>query len=268
MSDAITTSQPAGQKEESLLWNLACNILIPTILLTKGNSWYQWIIGKIAEMRGWDSSLLQSWEDRKTLIVLLIALLFPLGYGLRDLWQRKKCNLFSVVGLLNVGLTGIVGFFAMDSFWIAVKEATVPLIFGLAILVSMRSPTPLVRTLFLNEKLLRHDKIQEALQEHDNQAAFLHLEKEVTWILCGSFLLSALLNFVLARLIVTSPGGSEAFNAEIGKMTALSWPVIVVPSMIITVFALWRLFHKLGQLTGLKLEDMMQDPKANKKAEG
>jgi hypothetical protein len=267
MSDTITTaSTPKAPQEESMLWNLSCNILIPTILLTKGNAWYQWVIEKIASARTWDPILLQDWEERKTAVVLLIALLFPLGYGLRDLWQRKKCNLFSVIGLLNVALTGVVGLFAMDSFWIAVKEASVPLIFGLAILVSMRSQTPLVRTLFLNDKLLRHDMIREALQRNNNEHAFVKLEKEVTWILCGSFLLSAFLNFALARIIVTSPGGSEAFNAEIGKMTALSWPVIVVPSMIIMIFALWRLFHQLGRLTGLKLEEMMQDPKANAKS--
>lgn len=265
MTDSHHPLKETSGKEENLLWNLAFNILIPTILLSKGNSWYGWIVNKIGSSNGWEAETLDLWLSRANLTVLLIALLFPLGYGLMDLIQRRKWNLFSLIGILNVLLTGVVGLFRMDSFWIAVKEGAVPLIFALAILASTRTSTPLVRTLLLNDKLLQKDKIDQALSEKGNEHEFDRLEKEVTWILAGSFLLSMVLNFTLARLIVTSEGGTEAFNAEMGKLTALSWPVIVIPCMIIMGFALWRLFNQLGKLTGLSLEEMMQDPKANKR---
>lgn len=265
MTESHHPLKETSGKEENLLWNLAFNILIPTILLSKGNGWYEWMVNKLAASRGWETETLEWVLTGRNLTVLLIALMFPLGYGLMDLIQRHKWNLFSLIGILNVGLTAVVGLFRMDSFWIAVKEGAVPLIFALAILASMRTSTPLVRTLFLNDKLLRKEKIDQALALQGNEHAFDRLEKEVTWILAGSFLLSMVLNFTLARIIVTSEGGSEAFNTEMGKLTALSWPVIVIPCMIVMGFALWRLFNQLGKLTGLSLEEMMQDPKANKR---
>jgi hypothetical protein len=63
---------------------------------------------------------------------------------------------------------------------------------------------------------------------------------------------------VLAKLIVKSQPGTTAFNEELGRMTALSYPVIVVPSMIIMIAALWYLFHRIKQLTDLDLEQILK----------
>ena len=71
---------------------------------------------------------------------------------------------------------------------------------------------------------------------------------------------SALLNFFLARWIVVSPSGSDAFNAEVAKMMAWSWPVIVVPSLIIMSVTLWMLLGGIHRFTGLKLEDVIRAP--------
>ncbi|HPQ95059.1 MAG TPA: MFS transporter, partial [Thiolinea sp.] len=75
-----------------------------------------------------------------------------------------------------------------------------------------------------------------------------------TVILSSSFLLSSILNFILARLIVVSEPGSEAYNQELGKMTLLSYPVIVIPSMLIMIFAFWFLYRGIRRLTGLEAE--------------
>ena len=77
-----------------------------------------------------------------------------------------------------------------------------------------------------------------------------------SWLLAGSFFLSSVLNFVLARLIVRSPAGSAAFNEELGKMTALSYPVIVLPSMAVMMIALWYLFRSIKRLTHMDLEEI------------
>ncbi|MGY8716291.1 MAG: VC0807 family protein, partial [Verrucomicrobiia bacterium] len=70
----------------------------------------------------------------------------------------------------------------------------------------------------------------------------------------------AVLNYALARWLLQSPSGSSEFNAELGKMNALSWPVIVVPTMIITIYALWRLIGGIKRLSGLQFEEMMHTP--------
>ena len=62
-------------------------------------------------------------------------------------------------------------------------------------------------------------------------------------------------------MVTTHPADDlVAFNAELGKMNALSWPVIAIPSTIIMMVALWKLITGLTHLTGLKLEDMMHEP--------
>ena len=45
-------------------------------------------------------------------------------------------------------------------------------------------------------------------------------------------------------------------------MMAWSYPVIVVPTLFVTGFALWMCFRGLKELTGLTLEDLVEDPKA------
>jgi len=41
-------------------------------------------------------------------------------------------------------------------------------------------------------------------------------------------------------------------------MTLLSYPVIVIPSMIIMMFAVYYLFKSIGKLTDLKLENILK----------
>ena len=74
-----------------------------------------------------------------------------------------------------------------------------------------------------------------------------------------SFFLSSTLNYILAKMIVMSPSGTEAFNIEVGKMNAISFPVIAVPSMIIMVLSLMYIFRSIRLLTGLTFEEVMHD---------
>jgi hypothetical protein len=57
--------------------------------------------------------------------------------------------------------------------------------------------------------------------------------------------------------LVVSPAGTEAFNQELGKLTALSYPVIALPSTLVMVVALWYLVKQLRQITGLSFEEML-----------
>ena len=82
----------------------------------------------------------------------------------------------------------------------------------------------------------------------------------------GSFFLSSVLNYGLAKWILVSPPGTEAYTAELGKMTALSYPIIVIPSMIIMMTALFYLMNRVTKLTGLSLEEMMVEQASKKKS--
>lgn len=83
-------------------------------------------------------------------------------------------------------------------------------------------------------------------------------------MLAASFLVSAILNFVLAKILIQSPSGTAEFNAELGKMTALSFPVIALPSTAIMLVALWYIFGKLKKLTNLEFDDLLAEKIRNK----
>jgi hypothetical protein len=226
---------PPPAKRENLLVNLLFNIAIPSLLLAKAST-----------------------PDRLGPVVgMIVALAFPLGYGIWDFAKRRETNFISLIGFTSVLLTGGLGLMKVDNFWFAVKEAAMPTVIGLAVWGSMYSKRPLVRQFLFNDQVMDVVKIEGALDQVDKRPDFDRLLSSSTYLLVISFAVSAVLNFVLARWLLTSPTGTPEFNAQLGKMNVMSWPVIVVPTMVITVYALWRLIGGIKKLTGLGLEDMM-----------
>ena len=80
-----------------------------------------------------------------------------------------------------------------------------------------------------------------------------------TLVLAVSFVVSSILNFALAVWILKSPAGTPQFNEELGRMTALSYPVIVIPSLLVMMVAVWMLIRGLKTLTGLEMEQILSE---------
>jgi hypothetical protein len=230
--------QPAP-KRENILVNLICNIAIPSLILSKLSA-----EGRLGPVWG-----------------LIVALAFPVGYGVYDFVQRRRANFISILGFSSVLLTGGLGLLKVDGFWIAVKEGTVPLVIGVVLLASLRSKTPVIRELFYNDQVVDVAKVDAALAAGSHQAAFARLLARASYWLGGAFAVSAVLNFVLARYLLKSPPGTPEFNAELGRMNLLSWPVIVVPSTIVMMYAFWRLITGLRDLTGLTVDEIFRGGK-------
>ncbi len=222
------------QKKENPFWSLAFNIIIPILVLNK--------LGKFIEVG--------------PVITLCVALAFPLLYGVFDWFKKKKANFISIVGFAGIFLTGIIGVFELPTEWIVFKEASIPFIIGVAILVTIKTPFPLVKKLLYSPEIMDVEKIDAILIEKNAKERFDKILVNSSYLLSFSFFLSSVLNFVLARIIMHSPSGTPAFNDEYSKMLGLSWPVIVVPSMIVMAFILWYLFSSLTKITGLKFEEM------------
>ena len=189
---------------------------------------------------------------------LLLALAFPLAWGARDLLRRRKLNLMASIGVVSTLLTGGIGLLALDAQWLAVKEAAVPGVIGLAVLISARTRWPLVRVLVFNRVIFDVDRVQQALRARGTEAAFERRLLNGTLMLAGTFLFSSVMNYLLARWVVTSPAGTEAFNTELGRMTLLSYPVIAIPSMLMMVGVMFYLARGARRLTGLELEQMLR----------
>lgn len=230
-------------KKENTFLNLGFNILLPILILNKGKAWF--------------GGHLEPYFPNPALGILIIAISFPVGYFVYDYFKRAKYNLFSILGLISVLLTGGIGILNIPTEWFAVKEAAIPFLLGIAVVVSLKTPYPLIRTLLYNPEIMDVDRVQAALKEQDAEKHFDKLLEQCTWLIAGSFLLSAVLNFVLARWIVVSPSGTDAFNAEVSKMMAWSWPVIAVPGIVIMMLTLYRLIRGIKAMTGLGLEQVI-----------
>jgi len=229
-------SQNTEPKAENLLINLLINIVAPTVILTK----------------------LSSDDYLGTTNAILVALSFPFLYGLREVLRTGRVNLFSVLGIFSILLTGGISLLGLAPKYLALKEAAVPAIFGLATVVSLKTPYPLVKTFIYNDKILDTAIIAATLADNGREAAFETLLKVASWMVAGSFFLSSVLNYVLTIAVVTSVPGTVEYNEQLGKMTALSFPVIAVPATLVMMGAMFYLFRGIMKLTGLDLEHLMK----------
>ena len=215
------------------LIELSITLIIPSIILMK----------------------LSGAEDLGTVKALLLALAFPLLWGARSLLRERKVNFIAVLGLVSILLTGGIGLLRLDTYWLAVKEAAIPGLIGLVVVISAFTSKPLVRVLLFSPALMNVELIQENLHQRGNAVTFETRLKITTWMLGGSFLFSSVMNYFLAIWIVSSPAGTPAFNEELGRMNLLSYPVIALPSMLIMIAVFYYLSRTIYELAGLKLTE-------------
>ncbi len=188
---------------------------------------------------------------------LIVALSFPIVWGLYDFFKNGTKNYVALLGVISVLLTGSIGLLKLDAQWLAVKEAAIPLLIGIGILVANFFGFPLIRKLLYNPSIVNVDRVDEALQARGNKEQFTkRLDRANTFFAC-TFFFSAVANYVLAKAIVKSDSGTEAFNNELGRMTLLSYPVIAIPSMIMMFAVFYYIWRTINKLTDLSLEQVI-----------
>ena len=221
-------------RRENPLVSLALNIVIPVIILVRFSGEDQ-----LGPVNG-----------------LLLALAFPVGYGLYDFIVRRGFNPYSMLGFVSVLLTGGIGLLKLPVEWLAIKEAAIPFIICAAVVISMRTPYPLVKTIM--HKVINVERVYEALNRRQSIEAYERRVVAATYMIAFGLLVSTVLNYVLARVVVVSETGTTAFVEELGRMTALSIPVITVPSITILAFALYYLASGITKETGLEFQDIFK----------
>jgi len=197
-------------------------------------------------------------EDLGAVNALLLALAFPLGWGGRDFLLNRKFNLLAILGLVSILLTGGIGLLQLDTRWLAIKEAAIPGLIGLAVAISAYTRYPLVRVLLFSPLIMNVERIQESLLQRNTHDVFERRLKSATLMLSGSFFFSSVMNYLLATWIVTSPTGTTAFNEELGRLTLLSYPMIALPSMLIMMAVLYYLVRSIRLLAGLQLAEALK----------
>ena len=108
------------QKENPIV-NIFINIIIPVVILRNGSDWLNYV----------EINALKTHSDSFT---FLIAILFPCIYFFYDLGQKKDINFISIIGFINVLLTGGIGIFGgklgLSKNWFIIKEGSLPLMIG------------------------------------------------------------------------------------------------------------------------------------------
>ncbi|WP_395340822.1 VC0807 family protein [Ningiella sp. W23] len=233
-SPESTTAKPKPQ-QTGFFGNLVFNIAIPVLVMSYLSS---------------DEYLGPAWS-------VVVALSFPLCFGLYDLKKTKKINGFSVLGIISVLLTGGISLLKLPAEYMAIKEAAIPAIIGLAVIATQFGHKPLVKMLILNDQIINWDKLNASLTEHNANETFNQKVAVSSYIVAGSFFLSSALNYMLAKWILVSEPGTTAYTEELGRMTALSYPVIVIPSMVLLISALIYLFKQISACTGEPIETFL-----------
>lgn len=230
------SENPENRKRENGFQSLFFNILIPVIILTQGDR----LISSPAS-------------------VLVIALVFPVGYFIWDYQRRRKVNFISILGFVSILLTGGVGLLQLPRFWFIVKETAIPAVIGIAVLASVYTRYPLIRVLVFSKEIFDVDHIQAELQARQTTGVMERLLRRATVLLSASFFLSAILNFFLASHFIQTEPSVDAvrFNEEVGAMTGWSYVVIALPSMVIMIGILYLVAHGIKKHAGLGFEDAL-----------
>lgn len=229
------------QKENGFL-NILINIIIPVFILNKGSKY------------GLSATL-----------ALSLALLFPLGNGLYSFIKEKRINFISLLGLLNISFSGVLTLLALGGIWFAIKEAFFPLLIGIFVWFSSFSKKPFFETMFINPALFDIDKLNASLESEDKKNNFHQLLVKSTQYFSFSFLLSALLNFILSLYIfkplnesLTTEEKQLILNQQLSQMTLYSLVVIMIPSLICISFIMYNAFKKIKLITGLSMDDLVK----------
>lgn len=247
---------------EHPLANILINVLIPVLALSylSKDPAFQQAIGKA--VRPWHIGPAKA---------LTVALIFPIGYGIWHFAKTRKANFFSALGFVSVLLTGGLTMYLWNKdgtvkphadVLFGLKEASIPLMLGLAVLGSHYTPSPLLRTFLYTDSIFDIPKIENRVSAIGRETDYQHILFRATLLFAASFFLSTALNFGLAVYFLhdldhSAANAREMFNERVAKVTGYGFLVIGVPILFFLFFTLQRLLKGLGKLTGLKDEEMM-----------
>ncbi len=239
----------ATQKQDNPLANIMWNVLIPIVALSflgkDGSKFYQ--VGPV--------------------IGMCLAVSLPVIYGTLHLIKTKKPNFFSILGVVSILLTGGIAIMAYRAngtvdesapFWFALKEGAIPFVFGVTILISHWTKTPLLRVFLYNPDFFNIPVIEKRIKENNATEDYKKLLLSGTLLLAGSFFISMVMNYFLAiHFLHNATGSQESFNDGVAKLTGWGFAVIGLPMMLILMATMWHFVSKLKTLTGMDNEEIL-----------
>ncbi|MDE0151155.1 MAG: hypothetical protein OXK80_01485 [Bdellovibrionales bacterium] len=230
-------------KNENPLVSITFNIALPVVILNYSSRLF---------------------PDVNPIITLCVALSFPVVYGLTDYFKNNKHkNVLSILGTINILLTGGFALFTLEGVWFAVKEAAIPLLIGCWVLFSGFTDKPLMKWVVDKSSIFQTSDIAFRLDSQLKRQSYKALLKRATLYLSYCFFFSAVLNFIVGikifaqKSVLSDIEKQNLLNEQIADMTWISFLVIGLPLTVISGWTLWWFINRLRKLTGLSLEQII-----------
>ena len=245
-------------EKENPLISISFNIFIPVLILKNGENWIHKILQllDIAELpvQFLDTINLSS-------MAFLIALIFPVGYFIYDFLKRKNVNVISILGFINVLLTGGIGIFGerfgLSKNWFIVKEGALPSFIGLGFIILRKLRKNSFNRILLNDIIFDNDKINSSIQYEKQNEFEIIVHRAGSRFIIGLFM-SSFIQLILASLIVTSDPGESSFNEQVATMTWVSFLAVFVITMSVVGKGYLGLISGVEKITGLKKEEFLK----------
>ena len=203
---------------------------------------------------------------------MFVALAIPIGYGVWHYFKYRRMNVFSLVGLFSVVLTGAITIYLWSggasvrknaALLFGIKEAVQPLVLGSLFLITHKMSKPLFNVFVYNDTIFDLSKIEAAIAERGTETEHKRLLWKATLLFFGSFLVSSVLNlglafYFLGDLDPLSADWRELYNSDVAKITGWGFVVIGVPIIVVGGCILWYLVTGLKRLTGLETEMILE----------
>ena len=231
-----SSDPPLPQEQENALVSLLLNIVVPAAILS--------LLSK-------ESRLGPVWA-------LVAAVGIPAAYGIWFAFSRRQANIYSILGVVSVLLTGILGLFQSNPLWFSIKEALMPLIIAAVVLLSHLRKNPLVASILLNPQIVDRPKIAAAIESRGMNETFRELLWKASIALAVTLCASSVANFFLAQHFLSGKvGGSEEYVEALGTITWVGYLVIGLPMMAAMIVILFRFMKNISKVTGLATDEFM-----------
>lgn len=187
---------------------------------------------------------------------LLIAIGIPAVWGMIGLIRTRKVETSSILGVISVLATGVIGVFELSTRLFAFKEAAIPLGFAALLLASNTTKFPIVT--LLADMVQRREKVLTSVERLDRQQEYhQHLVRSGS-IWAGIMSLSGVLKFALATWLVRAPAGTESFNHQLAQYELWQLPTTFSLTGVLILSLICYMGHGTAAITGLTPGDVLR----------
>lgn len=196
---------------------------------------------------------------------LVIALAFPIIYFIYYYVKEKKTSFMSIIGIIGILFTGLVGLLELPREYIAIERATIPLIFALVIIVSNFTSNPIVKKMLHNSSIFNTEKIDTLIKENGTENDFEKTLNLSSYMFAGTFLFSSICNYFITQHYMMDL--SMEFTDAYAKVKTMSMAITIVPLLIMSVAIFFFYQKRLVKHTGVQnAEELYSDELKDKES--